>query len=113
MRAAQNPVISEKYQFFHTTDADCASKFGTSAPGVGLSRRFDESPLGYEGAAKAEDIVEFAKKSSVPRLIDFAEEFAGAIFHDKNPALVLFTKEADGQQAFQEVYAQAAEAMNG
>ena len=60
-----------------------------------------------------DEIIEFAKKSSVPILIDFAEEFAPPIFHEKKPSLVLFTKEKDGQQAFQEVYAKAAEAMNG
>ena len=111
MNAARNPAISEKYQFFHTTDGDCASKFGTSAPGIGLTRRFDESPLGYEGAAKEEDIVEFAKKSSVPRLITFSEDYIEPIFGDRNAALILFTEEAD--QDYQNVYKQASKDLQG
>ena len=82
MNAARNPAISEKFQFLHTTDGDCASKFGTSAPGIGLSRRFDESPMGYAGAANEEEIVAFAKKSSVPRLITFSPQNVSAIFMD-------------------------------
>lgn len=60
MKGAKNPAISEKYSFFHTSDADCASKFGTSAPGIALARGFDESPLAYAGGASDEDIVKFA-----------------------------------------------------
>ena len=80
MNAARNPAISEKFSFFHTSDGDCASKFGTSAPGIGLSRRFDESPLGYTGGASEDEIIEFAKKASVPRLITFSEDFIEPIF---------------------------------
>ena len=83
MNAARNPAISEKFSFFHTTDGDCASKFGAAAPGIGLSRRFDESPLGYGGAATEEEIVAFAKKASVPRLITFSEDHISTIFGDK------------------------------
>jgi len=111
MNAARNPAISEKFQFFHTTDGDCASKFGASAPGIGLSRRFDESPLGYGGAATEDEIVAFAKKSSVPRLITFSEDYIEPIFGDKNPALILFTEEAD--QGYQNVYKQAAKDLQG
>jgi len=111
MNAARNPAISEKFQFFHTTDGDCASKFGASAPGIGLSRRFDESPLGYGGAATEDEIVAFAKKASVPRLITFSEDYIEPIFGDKNPALILFTEEAD--QGYQNVYKQAAKDLQG
>ena len=93
MNAARNPAISEKFQFFHTTDADCADKYGASAPGIGLSRRFDESPLAYGGAANEEEIVAFAKGASVPRLITFSEDYIEPIFGDRNPALILFTEE--------------------
>ena len=109
MNAARNPAISEKFQFFHTTDGDCASKFGASAPGIGLSRRFDESPMGYAGAATEDEIVAFAKKASVPRLITFSEDYIEPIFGDKNPAIILFTEEAD--QGYQNVYKQAAKDM--
>lgn len=61
MKAAKNPAISENISFFHSTDGDCAAKFGAAANGVALSRRFDESPLAYSGAASEDDIVSWAK----------------------------------------------------
>lgn len=111
MNAARNPAISEKFNFFHTTDGDCASKYGASAPGIGLSRRFDESPLAFGGAANEEEIIAFAKGASVPRLITFSEDYIEPIFGDRNPAVILFTEEAD--QDYQNVYKQAAKDLQG
>ena len=111
MKSARNPAISEKFQFFHTSDGDCAAKFETSAPGVSISRRFDESPLAYSGAAVEDDIVAFAKGASVPRLITFSEDYIEPIFGDRNPAVILFTEEAD--QGYQSVFAQAAKDLQG
>ena len=80
MGAAKNPAISEKFGFFHTSDADCGAKFGLSGAGVSLTRRFDESPLAYDGAASMDSIVEFAKGASVPTLISFSEDYIEPIF---------------------------------
>lgn len=110
MKGAKNPTISEKYQFFHTSDADCASKFGTSAPGIALSRRFDESPLKVE-ATTEDDIVSFAKDSSVPRLITFSEDYIEPIFGDHNPAMILFTEETGTE--YQKAFEQAAKDNQG
>jgi len=93
MKSANNPAIAEKFAFFHTSDGDCAAKFGAAAGGIALSRRFDESPLAYSGAASEDEIVAFAKGSSVPRLITFSEDYIEPIFGDRNPALILFTEE--------------------
>jgi len=82
MNAAKNPAISETYQFFHTSDVACAEKYGLSGSGLALSRRFDDSPLQYSGAATADDIVSFAKTSSVPILISFSEDYIEPIFAD-------------------------------
>jgi protein disulfide-isomerase A1 len=111
MKSARNPMISEKYQFYHTSDADCASKFGATAPGVAISRRFDESPLAYSGAAAEDDIVAWAKGSSVPRLITFSEDYIEPIFGDRNPAMILFTEETG--QGYQTVFEQAAKDLQG
>ena len=111
MAAAKNPTISEKYTFLHTADGACAEKFGASAPGVALSRRFDESPVAYGGAASEEEIVAFAKGASVPRLITFSEDYIEPIFGDQQAALILFTEEAD--TAYQQAFADAAKALQG
>ena len=102
IKSAKNPAISEKFDFFHSTDAACAGKFGTAAPGIALSRKFDESPLKVE-AANEDDIVAFAKASSVPKLITFSEDYIEPIFGDHNPAMILFTEEegTDYQKAFE------------
>ena len=110
MKGAKNPTISEKYQFFHTSDADCAAKFSTSAPGIALSRRFDDSPLKVE-ATTEDDIVAFAKDSSVPRLITFSEDYIEPIFGDHNPAMILFTEETG--QEYQKAFEQAAKDNQG
>ena len=111
MKSARNSMISDKYQFYHTSDADCASKFGATAPGVAISRRFDESPLAYSGAAAEDDIVAWAKGSSVPRLITFSEDYIEPIFGDRNPAMILFTEETG--QDYQTVFEQAAKDLQG
>ena len=51
-KAVNNQFITDKYEFFHTTDEDCASKYGVTAPGIAVTRIFDESPYAYTGAVK-------------------------------------------------------------
>ena len=111
MGAAKDPTISEKYSFLHTSDASCAGTVGATAPGIGLTRRFDESPLGFSGEGTKAAIVEWAKAASVPRLITFSEDYIEPIFADHNPALILFTEE-EGTAA-QAAYAQAAKDLQG
>lgn len=110
MKSAKNPAIAEKFSFYHTSDADCASKYGTSAPGISLSRTFDESPLAFSGATE-DEIVSFAKNASVPVLITFSEDYIEPIFGDQKAAAILFTEETG--TAFQEQFAAAASAMQG
>merc|ERR1711934_725120 len=81
-----------------------------TAPGISLSRTFDESPLAFAGATEAE-LLDFGKKSSVPMLITFSEDYIEPIFGDRNPAVMLFTEEAD--QDYQGVFAKAAKDLNG
>ena len=110
MSSARDPRISEKFQFFHTSDASCADKFATSANGIALSRSFDESPIKVSGTS-VDEIVDFAKASSVPTLITFSEDYIEPIFGDHNPALILFTEESD--QGYQAVFEKASKDLNG
>ena len=111
MASAKNPTIAEKFDFLHTIDAACAEKFGAIAPGIAISRRFDESPVAYSGAASEEEIVAFAKAQSVPRLIEFSEDYIEPIFGDQQSALILFTEEKDTE--YQKAFADAAKALQG
>ena len=72
MKAANNYEINEGYSFYHTTDVSCASDFGTEGTSIVLHRTFDESPLKFTGNNE-EELITFAKESSVPRLITFSE----------------------------------------
>lgn len=110
MKGAKNPSIGEKYSFFHTADGACAESFGVSAPGISLSRNFDESPLAVSGKTE-DEIVDFAKKSSVPRMITFSEDFIEPIFGEHNPAMILFTEEEG--TTYQKAFADAATAKQG
>jgi protein disulfide-isomerase A1 len=109
--AAKRDAISEKYSFLHTSDESCAGTVGTTAPGVGATRRFDDSPVGYTGAASSDDIVAWAKATAVPKLITFSEDFIEPIFADHNPALILFTEETG--TGYQGVFSQAAGDLQG
>jgi len=111
MGAAKVDSISEKYTFLHTSDGSCAGTVGTTAPGIGLTRRFDESPVGYTGGPSPSDIVAWGKASAVPKLITFSEDYIEPIFADHNPALILFTEETG--TGYQGVYQQAANDLNG
>jgi len=110
MKGAKNPAISEKFAFLHTSDTSCAGDYGVTGSGISLSRNFDESPIAVSGTSE-DDIVEFAKKSSVPRLITFSEDYIEPIFGDHQSAIILFTEESDS--AYQGVFAQAAKDLQG
>lgn len=56
----QNSFVSEKFQFFHVNDKDCATKYGSSNfPSLVLFRQFDESPLTYSGSWEATPVVDW------------------------------------------------------
>jgi len=109
--AAKDPVIGEKYSFYHTEDVSCGEKFGLAASGVALSRRFDDSPLQYSGDLTTEALVKWGTGSSVPILITFSDDYVEPIFQAGNPAIILFTEETG--QAYQDTFAQAAKDLTG
>ena len=111
MASAKNPAIGEKFQFYQTNDASCAGKFGTSAPGVALSRNFDDSPVSFSGASNEDGIVDWAKANSVPTLITFSEDYIEPIFGDHKSAVILFTE--DSGKDFQSAFEQASKEMKG
>lgn len=111
MAIANDPHWSEKAAYYHTSDPTCSGDWGATAPGIGLTRQFDEPRLGYEGKADAEEIALWARAASVPTLMVFSEDYIEPIFADHNPAVFLFTEE-DGAD-YQNVFAQAAKDMQG
>lgn len=115
MVASKDASVADDFAFFHTADKECASKFGTSAPGVALIRTFDDSPLSYvatDGEPMAvSDLIIFATGNSVPTLITFSEDYIESIFAKKNAALMLFAD--DNDQHHSNVFAEASKAHKG
>jgi protein disulfide-isomerase A1 len=113
---AQNPAVSEKYQFFHVNDKDCAAEYGVSSeePGLALFRKFDENTL-IAGFADWETnpIVDWLQASSVPTLITFSEDFIEPIFGQRKPAIFLFRSNADADKPFAQTFAEAAKKLKG
>ena len=47
---AQNPAVSEKYQFFHVNDKECAISFGAfNIPALFVFRKLDDNTVVYGG----------------------------------------------------------------
>lgn len=106
--------MSEKYQFYHLNDKECAAKFGASStPALVLHRKFDDSPLVYSGNWESTPIIDWMTASSVPTLIVFSEDYIEPIFGQRNPALFLFRSNSDAEAPFAKTFAEAASKLKG
>jgi len=62
----------DKIVFVHLDDAECATKYGASAPGFVFVRRFEEKNMPFTGtAATKDDLVAFVKPLMVPTVFEF------------------------------------------
>lgn len=114
LEVAQNPSVSEKFQFFHLNDKECAASYGVnSQPGLVLFRKFDNSPVVYSGSWESTPVVDWMTALSVPTLIDFSEDYIEPIFGQRKPALFLFRSSADADKDFSKVFAEAASSLKG
>ena len=110
---AQNPTVSEKFQFYNLNDKDCATRYGAPFPGVVLFRKFDNSPLIYTGSLESTPIVDWMTASSIPTLIEFSEDYIEPIFGQRKAALFLFKEQGDNDKKFVEVFTEAANKLKG
>lgn len=103
--------VASKYDdvsFYHAP-ADCASAHGAAAPGVSFFRTFEESPLKFDG--KGEELENFVSSSSLPTLIEFADEYVEPIFGKGAKAIILFTDDKNIQAL--SIFEEAAKALKG
>lgn len=111
---AQNPAVSEKYQFFHLNDKECAASFGASNyPALVVFRKFDDNTVVYTGNWEATPVVDWLQASSVPTLITFSEDFIEPIFGQRKAAIFLFRSNSDADSAYSKVFAEAAQTLKG
>jgi protein disulfide-isomerase A1 len=111
---AQNPAISEKYQFFHVNDKECAASFGANnLPALVIFRKFDENTVVYSGNWESSPIVDWLQASSVPTLINFSEDFIEPIFGQRKSAIFLFRSNSDADKGFSQTFAEAAKTLKG
>lgn len=82
----------DKYNYFHV-DSDCSKEhFGaTEVPGLMITRNFDESPMHYDGEANEHSILFWMEVLSIPRVVDFSEEYVNTVFKQGRTSLVLFS----------------------
>lgn len=115
MSVAENPTIGEKYQFFHTSDFEgCGGAFGGNSPALVLFRKFDESPVVYNGAiSDVESLLPWLQAQSVPTLIEFSEEYIEPIFGQKKLTIFLFRSSSDEDSSFTQAFSQASKTLKG
>lgn len=112
---AQNPAVSDKYQFFHLNDKECAQSFGASnSPALVIFRKFDDPTVVFGGASwESTPIVDWLQASSVPTLITFSEDFIEPIFGQRKSAIFLFRSNSDADKSFSKIFAEAASSLKG
>lgn len=106
MGAAKNPA-AEKFAFFKT-GAECAEKYGATAPGMVLVRTFDEPNLVFTGD---DGLLTWMNENSTPTLFEFGEDYIEPIFQQKKSCIFLFSE--DKNEAYQTAFAEASKSMKG
>jgi len=100
----------ETYQFFNAP-GDCAATHGAKHTGVSIFRNFDNSPIHFDGEHTFAALNQWMEAASIPMLVTFSEDYIEPIFGKGKDALILFTN--DDSAAYNQVYQQAAEQLNG
>lgn len=106
--AAAKDGANEKFVFWNT-GAECAEKVGAAANGIAVRRTFDEPNVVYSGDFA--DVNSWLAGNSVPTLFEFGEDYIEPIFSKRNPAMILFTEEAD--PAYKKTFGEAAKNLKG
>jgi protein disulfide-isomerase A1 len=104
---------NDKVSFTHLACSECASSFGAGYPSLVLFRKFDNSPLVYNGEWNANTITEWISTSSVPTVIEFSEDFIEPIFGQRKAAVFLFRSAGDADSDFAKTFSEAANALKG
>jgi len=111
---ANNPTVNEKFQFYQTTDKECAAAHGASStPALVLFRQFDTPTVVYSGSQETTPVVDWMLAQSVPTLIEFSEDYIEPIFGQRRPALFLFRSKSDTNSAFSNTFKEASEKLKG
>jgi hypothetical protein len=106
---ANHAAVSDKFSFVHLNDKECATSHGAqSTPALLVFRKFDNSPLVFDGSWETTPIVDWLTASSVPTLIEFSEDFIEPIFGQKKAAIVLFRNIEDAATDYAKIFADAA-----
>ena len=81
----------ERQTFYHMScDAGCAESLKSGNAKVILFKPFDEGQNNYEGELTQAGVRDFLNDNSVPRLIEFSEEYVEDIFGKSKTTLFLF-----------------------
>jgi len=104
----------DKRTYIHTFNADVAKANGAASPAVILYRKFDEPKVVFSGAWESKAIIAFIEESSVPTVIEFADEYIEPIFQKQKPTIFLFRdEESADSKKLDETFAKAAAGNKG
>lgn len=64
-------VIYDRFTFVNLNDKECATSYGAqSTPALMIFRKFDTSPLLFEGNWEVDPIVDWLKAATIPTVIE-------------------------------------------
>jgi len=69
----------DKLVFVHLDDAECATKYGATAPGFVFFRQFEEKHMASTAATK-DELIAWVKPLMVPTVFEFSQEEIEAVF---------------------------------
>lgn len=114
LKAAIDPKVSEKFNFYHSSDKECATSFGAKdLPAFVLFRKFDESPLVFNDNVEVASLTGWMSKSGVPTVIEFSEDFIEPIFGERKDAIILFRDNEDADSDFSKEFGKSAGDFKG
>lgn len=70
----------DKIVFAHSSDAECATSYGASTPGIVFFRKFETETNVYSGTVDKDSLISFVKPLMVPTVFEFSEEEIEAVF---------------------------------
>ena len=113
---AETKSLEKRYlnKLYHLPDIECAKKYGYRyQPGLLIFRKFDDSPLSYNGMWEHSQIVNWLEKASIPNLLNFEDDYSDVVFNDKNPTLFLFRSTSDVNTPYSQVFEEASRKFKG
>lgn len=106
--------LHPKLTAYHNQEADCAAKFGVTAPGIILFRKnSDEPKVVYSGASTEEALEAWTAPLLVPKYFEMSEDESDLVFKKGQYSLVMFRKDVDKNDDFMKAFEESSKVNEG